>query len=145
LVAGMTIFSERDVVGDLPPEVAEVAESLRSMGSQVAVEEWLYLATNSWMGARSRKVGQHFKRAGAKVTEVTGDVAENLTWRAANHQPGPPGTLTREIKQRAAINVLLAGGMATAGIFVPWLTVPTAIIMVFVNSPSGPKQSPPAT
>ncbi len=75
LIAGLTMFSERDAAKDLPPEVAAVAVRLQDMGSRVAAEEWLYLASNSWMAARSRNVLQHFKRAGAKVTEVTGDVA----------------------------------------------------------------------
>jgi hypothetical protein len=145
LIAGLTMFSESDAAQDLPPEVAAVAARLQGMGSQVAAEEWLYLASNSWMAARSRKVLQHFKRAGAKVTEVTGDTAENLTWRAAGHQPGPPGTLTRKITQKAAFNVLFVGGVATAGVFVPWLTVPGAIIALFINSPSGPAQSSSAT
>jgi hypothetical protein len=98
LITGLTIF-ESDVVDDLPPEVLEVADRLRSLGSQVAVEEWLYLASNSSMGARSRKILGHFKKGGAKVTEVTGDIAENLTFRAAGIQPGPPGTLASAIQR----------------------------------------------
>ena len=133
LIAGLTIFSERDVVDDLLPEVAEVADRLRSMGSQVAVEEWLYLHSNSILGARSRKIVEHFKRGGAKVVEIAGDGIDDLTWLALGKKPGTQAPLTKELRAKAGIRVVLVGGVATGTVLLPWLAVPGAIVMFLAN------------
>lgn len=145
LIADLTIFSENDVPRDLPPLVGEIAIRLAQMGSQVAVEEWFYLQSNSWLGAGSRKVLDHFKRAGAKVVEVSGNAVEDLTWLAAGQRPGPPGTLTPELIRKAGINVVVVGGMTTAGFLMPVLTIPVGIVALIINPLLGPAQPPPAT
>jgi len=145
LIAGLTMFSEEDAAHDLPPDAQAVAARLRDMGSQVAVEEWLYLHSNSWLAARSRKIFQHFKRAGAKAVELMGNVVEDLTWLAAGYRPGPPGTLTPQLKRKAGINIVIVGGIATAGVLVPWLLVPGAIVGFIINPLLGPAQRTAAT
>jgi hypothetical protein len=132
LVAALTKFSEQDAGLNLPPEVSEVVGRLRSMGSQVAVEEWLYLQTNSWLAARTQNAVQHFKRGGAKVIEVTGIVVDDLTLLALGQRPGTPITLTKKMRAQAAITVVVAGGVAAAGVVLPWAAVPGVLIALFV-------------
>lgn len=133
LVAGLTTFSESDAVGELPPEVTEVADRLRSMGSQVAVEEWLYLHYNSLLTARSRKILEHFKRGGAKVVEVAGDGIDDLTWLALGKRPGTQVPLTKELRIKAGINVVVIGGVATVTFFLPWFAIPAGIAVFLLN------------
>lgn len=129
LVAGLPTFSAgAAAVSDrLPPEVLEVADQLRYMGSRVAVEEWLYLQVNSWLGARTRKILEHFKRAGAKVVELAGSGIDDLTRLALGQKPGTQTPLTTELRVRAGINVAVVGGVATVTFFLPWLAIPGAI------------------
>jgi hypothetical protein len=135
LLAGLTMFSVSDVQRQLPFEAIEVANRLSSMGSQVALEEWLYLYSNSWLAARSRHVLNHFKRAGAKVVEVGSNAFDDATLLALGQRPGTPATLTPALRARAGVNVLLVGGLAAAGVAIPWLVVPGAIA-VFLLTPS---------
>jgi hypothetical protein len=132
LVAALTKFSEEDAGANLPPEVSEVVGRLRNMGSQVAVEEWLYLQTNSWLAARTQNAVQHFKRGGAKVIEVAGIVVDDLTLLALGQRPGTPVTLTKKMRAQAAITVIVAGGVAAAGVVVPWAAVPGVVIALFI-------------
>jgi hypothetical protein len=87
-LAGLRTFSESAAVSDLPPEVAEVAHRLRSMGSQVAVEQWLYLHSNSFLAARTHKILEHFKHGGAKVVEVSGNGVNDVTCCVLKAGPG---------------------------------------------------------
>jgi hypothetical protein len=145
LLAALTRFSDGDAVapGDLLPEVVEVADHLRRMGSQVAVEEWLYLHSNSSLGARSRKILQHFKRAGAKVVELAGSGVDGLTWLALGKKANTPTPLTTELRVRAGINVVVVGGMATVAFFLPWLAIPGAIVGFLINPYLQPAPSTP--
>ena len=54
LIAGFRMFAEQNAAGDLPLEAIDVLRRLRDLGSQTAIEEWLFLQTNSWLAARTR-------------------------------------------------------------------------------------------
>jgi hypothetical protein len=146
LIAGLATFSESDTAPYLPPEATEVVNRLRNMGSQVAVEEWLYLQSNSWLVSRSRRVLHHFKRAGAKVIEVAGNAVDDLTWLALGTRPDTPKTLTKELRIKAGFNVIVVGGISAAGVFLaPWLVIPgsvVAFLMLPLMQPAPP--SPPS-
>lgn len=140
LVWTLTLFGEGDVTGDLPPEVSAVTDALREAGSQVAVEEWLYLNTHSWLAARTRRVIDHFRRAGSRAVEMAGDALEALAWRVLQ-LPGPrPETLTPQLRRAAGIRVLATAGPAVAGAIAPWLGV-LAVLIVLVL-PTGPPAAP---
>jgi hypothetical protein len=145
LLAGFTMFSESDLRGDLLPEVAVIAERLREIGSQVAVELWLYLQTNSWIAARSRRIMDHFSRAGAKGIELLGNAIDDVTWLALGTRPGGAGPITAQLRQRAGINVLVAGGVAAMSTLLPWLSVPGAIVLLILSPYAKPKVNPPGT
>jgi hypothetical protein len=145
LLTGFRLFSEIDVQGDLSPEVALIAERLREMGSQVAVELWLYLQTNSWIAARSRRIMDHFSRAGAKGIELLGNAIDDVTWLALGTRPGGAGPLTAQLRRRAGINVLVAGGVAAMNTLLPWLSVPGAIVLLILAPYARPKADPPTT
>lgn len=135
----LTLFGEGDASDDLPPEVSTVTSALREAGSQVALEEWLYLNSHSWLAARTRRIIDHFKRAGSRAVEMAGDALDALTWRVLQ-LPGPrPDTLTPELRKAAGIRVLTTAGPAVAGAIAPWLGV-LAIVVVLVL----PTGAPPA-
>jgi hypothetical protein len=128
LLGTLTVFSGENVSEDLPPEVVEVANRLREFGSLVAVEEWLYLQTNSWLGARTRNIFDHFRRAGSHSLEVAGDALDTATWLALGKFSHAPAALTAKQRERAGINIVIVGGVAALGVLVPWLGVPGAIV-----------------
>lgn len=144
LLAGLRMFSEDDILPTyLPPEVADVAARLRDMGSQVAVDEWLYLHTNSRLGSRTRKVFEHFKRAGARAVEMAGNIGEDLAWLALGRRPDEqqPGTLTPRLLRKAGINVVIVAGIGALGVIGPWwaaVGVPVAfMIQPLLAEPAG--------
>lgn len=135
LVADLPRFTEADAAGGLAPGVGQIADQLRAMGSQVAVEEWLYLHTNSWLAARTKKIAEHFRRAAAKVIEVAGIVADDLVLLASGVRAGSR-PVTPALRIRAAINVVIVGGLTTASIAFPALAVAIPIAVVqFAISP----------
>jgi len=145
LLAGFTLFSASDLQDDVSAEVRVIVERLSEMGSQVAVDVWLYLQTNSWIAARSRRIVDHFMRAGAKGIELLGNAIDDVTWLALGTRPGGAGPLTAQLRKQAGINVLVAGGVAAMGAVLPWLSVPGAIALLVLAPYSKPKASPPVT
>jgi hypothetical protein len=138
------MFAEDQAPRNLPSAVTDVADRLRDMGSQVAVEEWLYLQSHSWMAARKEKIVEHFKKARAKVAKISGNVVNDLTWLAAKQRPRPPGKLTRQVVQRAAMNVVVVGGgVASVGAWMPWLAVPGALIALVIDPMINPPPPQP--
>jgi hypothetical protein len=136
LLAGLTMFSEGDVAPEyVHPEVADVSARLRDMGSQVAVEEWLYLHTNSRLGSRTRKVFEHFRSAGAKAVEIAGNLGEDLAWLALGRKPNEqePGTLTPRLLRKAGINVVIVGGIAAVGVLGNWWAAAGAFVVYMIQ------------
>lgn len=115
------------------------------MGSQVALEEWLYLHSNSWIIARSRQVLDHFTRAGAKGVEIAGDALNDVTWLALGKRPSEsgPGPLTKKLRIQAGANVALAGGSAALNLFAPWIGIPVTIAAFLMKPYVRPRSNPP--
>lgn len=90
LLAGVSMLSEEDAAADLSPEVLDVAARLGDMGSRVAVEQWLSLQSHSWLAARTRRVLEHFKQAGARSLEIAIDALDGLTWLALGRKGTAP-------------------------------------------------------
>ena len=145
LLAGFRMFAEQDAAGDLPLEAVDVLRRLRDLGSQTAIEEWLFLQTNSWLAARTRTVLDQFRRAGARAAEMVGSVVDDLVWLAVGRRPPTtPETLTPELKIRAGINVVVVGGIAALGLIGSWLAVPAAIVAYLIQPYLQQKPSPTA-
>lgn len=142
LLTGLTLFSRGDVVGDLPPEVLAIAERLREMGSRVAVEEWLYLNSNSWIAARTRNILDHFNRAGSKSIELLGNALDDATWLGLGQRPDRNSPLSPSLRRRAGANVLIAGGVGTLTFILPWFSIPGAILMLFYAPFARPRVNP---
>ena len=119
----------------LPPEVADVAARLPTWDHKSRLKSGLYLHTHSRLGARTRKVFKHFKRAGAKAVEVGGNLVEDLVWLALGKKPieQQPGTLTLELARKAGINVVIVGGIAALGQIWPVVAVPGVVVMFIIQ------------
>jgi hypothetical protein len=138
LVYTLTIFREDDAAPNLPPTVLQVAGQMRELGSQVAVEEWLYLQTNSWLAARTRKILDHFQRAGSRSVELAGQALDAATWRVLQLPQGVPGSLTPELRRAAGIRVVVAAGVAVATALQPWVGVAAVVIALIAVPPVPP-------
>lgn len=134
----LTTFSADEAPLNLPFEVLQVVAQLRDFGSEVAVEEWLYLQSNSWIAARSRRLFDHFKRAGAKALEVTGDLLDDVTWLALGSRPRNE-PLTASLRARAGVNVVIVGGVATLTVLMPWVGVAGTVAAFFFTPYAKPR------
>lgn len=120
LVGPIGRFGLQDIDTELLPEsVRAVAAQLQAAGSQVAAEEWLYLATNSWLAARSRRIFDAFNQAGAAALELGRDVLGDVVHRTLQLPSDAPPVLRPELIARAGLRWLAVGGPAIAPLLFP--------------------------
>ena len=120
LVGPIGRFGLQDIDTELLPEsVRAVAAQLQAAGSQVAAEEWLYLATNSWLAARSRRIFDAFNQAGAAALELGRDVLGDVIHRTLQLPSDAPPVLRPELIARAGLRWLAVGGPAIAPLLFP--------------------------
>jgi hypothetical protein len=120
-------FSHRSI-RLLPRRPEAVRKRLLRVGGlegEVLADEFVYLVSQSWLVAKTRKILDELRRAGVKVREYAGDRGERLVHEmiaTVIPEEKIPEELTPEVIGRAGIKWVVVGGVtvgltaATSGI-----------------------------
>jgi hypothetical protein len=121
----MTPFDSRKHVDfeQLPQGARDVANHLRESDSVLAAEEWLYLTTHSWLGARSERVFSAFRNAGAASVVVGRGVLEKVVKRALRLPEDTPDVLSPRLLTKTGIKFLAVGGPIIAPLLLQPVTL----------------------
>lgn len=155
LVQKMTSFDSAEDVqfSELPDDVRVVANNLRELGSTLAAEEWIYLSTHSWLGARTRQVFSVFERAGAASLRVGRGALERVVTRALKLPEDTPDVLTPKLLAKAGIRFVAVGGPVVAPLLVNPVTTGAFIVAgiglaaglyLLLSDGAPPRGSPPS-
>ena len=90
---------------------ALLAQANHPLVASIMFEEWLFLTTSSWLGARSKKIFSQFKNAGAVAVDFGKRSVDFLVRRTLrHHQLDVPPPLTQSHRIRAAVKWVAVGG-----------------------------------
>jgi hypothetical protein len=100
----------------LPGRQEDVRQRLLAVGGlegEILADEFVYLVSNSWLLAKTRRLIDELKRAGARVVEYVGEHGEPLL-RQVIAQVIPeeklPKELTQEVIAKAGVKWVIVGG-----------------------------------
>jgi hypothetical protein len=95
--------------------------------ADVLADEWVFLQTQSWLGAKSRRAFDAFDAAGAKVREVPRALARRIIARTLKKKHLPEHIPLKMLIQ-AGMKWIAVGGSAAAAIVTPPVGVALGVV-----------------